>query len=76
MQTFFNIMRRSRFFLGGAAVVFGVIGMAANLDWAYILCLIFIALTITADVIVLMLHKKLDIPIKYHENMYKLKKRK
>ena len=46
-----------------------------NNDTAYIVCIIAIVLTIAADATVMVLSRKLGIQIKYHENMYKFKKR-
>ena len=58
-----------------AAVAAGV-GMAMNNDTAYVICIIFIVLTIAADATVMVLSRKLNIPIKYRENYFRFGKNK
>ncbi len=76
METLFNILKKSRVFFAVVALIAAAIGMSMNSDPAYIVCMVFIGLALVADVVVLVLHRKLNIPVKYHENMYKFKKRK
>lgn len=47
-----------------------------NNDKAYVVCIIFIALTIASDATVMVLSRKLNIPIKYRENYFRFGKNK
>lgn len=76
MEMMLKIFGAARFFLAGGAAVAAVIAMGMQYDAAYIICIILLLLAIAADVAVLILHRKLNIPVKYHENMFKFKKRK
>lgn len=76
MQTLFKVLGKLRFFLAGAAALALGIGMAMNYNTAYYVCMVLTILAVAADVAVLILHRKLNIPVKYHENMFKFKKRK
>ena len=76
METMLKIFGAARFFLAGGAIVAAVVGMGMQYNAAYIACIILILMTVAADVVVLILQRKLNIPVKYHENMFKFKKRK
>ena len=43
---------------------------------AFVICIIFIALTIASDATVMVLSRKLNIPIKYRENYFRFGKNK
>lgn len=76
MKMILKIFSAARFFLAGGAIAAAIFGMGMQYDEAYIICIILILMTIAADVVVLILQRKLNIPIKYHENMFRFKKRK
>ena len=75
MELALAIFKKSRLFFAAIAIAAAVVGIAMGNDTAYIVCIIAIVLTIAADATVMVLSRKLGIQIKYHENMYKFKKR-
>ena len=50
--------------------------MTMQYEWAYIGAILSIVLFVACDGTVMILQRKLNIPVKKHENMYKFKKRK
>ena len=50
--------------------------IVTNNNTAYVICIIFIALTIASDATVMVLSRKLNIPIKYRENYFRFGKNK
>ena len=73
MELALGIFKKTRFLIAAAA---GGVGMAMKNDTAYVVCIIFIALTIAADATVMVLSRKLNIPIKYRENYFRFGKNK
>ena len=65
MELALGIFKKTRF-------LFALIAAAA----AYVVCIIFIALTIASDATVMVLSRKLNIPIKYRENYFRFGKNK
>lgn len=76
MEILFKVLGKARFFLAALAALALGIGMVKEYDPAYYACMVLTVLAIAADVAVLVLHRKLNIPVKYHENMFKFKKHK
>ena len=67
-----GIFKKTRFLF---ALIAGV-AIVTNNNTAYVICIIFIALTIASDATVMVLSRKLNIPIKYRENYFRFGKNK
>lgn len=76
MELALGIFKKTRFLFALIAAAAAGVGMAMNNNTAYIICIIFIALTIAADATVMVLSRKLNIPIKYRENYFRFGKNK
>ena len=76
MELALGIFKKTRFLFALIAAAAGGVGMAMKNDTAYVVCIIFIALTIAADATVMVLSRKLNIPIKYRENYFRFGKNK
>ena len=66
-----GIFKKTRFLFALIAAAAAGVGIAMNNDKAYVVCIIFIALTIASDATVMVLSRKLNIPIKYRENYFR-----
>ena len=76
MELALKIFDKLRYFIIVLGAGFLVTAMIMQYDWAYMGAVICIALFIACDATVMIIQRKLNIPIKKHENMFKLKKRK
>ena len=76
MELALGIFKKTRFLFALIAAAAAGVGIAMNNDKAYVVCTIFIALTIAADATVMVLSRKLNIPIKYRENYFRFGKNK
>lgn len=76
MELALRIFKKTRFLFALIAAAAAGVGMAMKNDAAYVVCIIFIALTIAADATVMVLSRKLNIPIKYRENYFRFGKNK
>ena len=63
-----GIFKRTRFLFALIAAGAAGVAIVTNNNTAYVICIIFIALTIASDATVMVLSRKLNIPIKYREN--------
>ncbi len=76
MQLVLEIFKKARYLFIIAAAAFGIAAVTAKMDVLYILCIVFILLFVASDATVMILQRKLNIPIKYHENLFRFKKNK
>lgn len=76
MELALKIFDKLRYFIIVLGSGFLITAMIMQYDWAYMGAVICIALFIACDATVMIIQRKLNIPIKKHENMFKLKKRK
>ncbi|MBE6880562.1 MAG: hypothetical protein E7490_06995 [Ruminococcaceae bacterium] len=76
MELALKIFDKLRYFIIVLGAGFLVTAMITQYDWAYMGAVICIALFIACDATVMIIQRKLNIPVKKHENMFKLKKRK
>lgn len=76
MRLMLEIIKKARYFLIIAAAVFGITAVSIKMDTMYMLCILFILLFIAADATVMVMQRKLGIPIKYHENLFRFRKHK
>ena len=76
MEFALKIFDKLRYFIIVLGAGFLATGMIMQYDWAYAGAVISIILFIACDATVMVLQRKLNIPIKKHENMFKFKKRK
>ncbi len=76
MELLYKILDKSRYFLVGLAGLFLIIGMSLQYDWAYIAMMITVVIAIITDLFKMSVQKKLGIPKKQRENVFKLRKRK
>ncbi len=76
MELALKIFDKLRYFIIVLGAGFLVTAMIMQYDWAYMGAVICIALFIACDATVMIIQRKLNIPVKKHENMFKLKKRK
>ena len=76
METALKILEKLRYFIIILGAGFLVTAMTMQYEWAYIGAILSIVLFVACDGTVMILQRKLNIPVKKHENMYKFKKRK
>ena len=70
MELALGIFKKTRFLFAL------IVAIVTNNNTAYVICIIFIALTIASDATVMVLSRKLNIPIKYRENYFRFGKNK
>ena len=75
MESVLKIFDKLRYFIIVLGAGFLLTGMIMQYDWAYIGAIICIVLFVACDATVMIIQRKLNIPVKKHENMFKLKKR-
>ncbi len=71
-----EIIKKARYLFIIAAGAFAVTAIASEYKQLYAFCILFVLLFIAADATVMIMQRKKGIPIKYHENYFKFKKRK
>ena len=76
MELALGIFKKTRFLFALIAAAAAGVGIAMNNDKSYVVCIIFSALTIASDATVMVLSRKLNIPIKYRENYFRFGKNK
>ena len=74
MELALGIFKKTRFLFALIAAGAGGVAIATNNNTAYVICII--ALTIASDATVMVLSRKLNIPIKYRENYFRFGKNK
>lgn len=76
MELALGIFKKTRFLFALIAAGAAGVAIVTNNNMAYVICIIFIALTIASDATVMVLSRKLNIPIKYRENYFRFGKNK
>jgi hypothetical protein len=76
MEFALKIFDKLRYFVIILGAAFLLTGMIMQYNWAYLGAIICIILFVACDATVMILQRKLNIPIQKHENMFKFKKRK
>mgnify|MGYP000543250755 CR=1 FL=1 len=76
MELALGIFKKTRFLFALIAAGAAGGGKVGKKKKAFFICIIFIALTIASDATVMVLSRKLNIPIKYRENYFRFGKNK